>query len=104
MVYLMSAPIITLFVKPSLFLSLVKRIWRVKAPKRVSFSLWTVVRGRIVTIVNLVKRGFSLVNWCYMCRCFGEMVEHLLLHCEFAYALWGGAFLMFGIQWVMLVM
>lgn len=43
------------------------RIWCVKAPKRVSLFLWTMVWGWILTIDNLVKRGFILVN-----RCCGE--------------------------------
>ena len=36
-----------------------------------------------------------------MCRCFGESVGHLLLHCEFAHEFWSVVFQMFGIQWVM---
>ena len=36
-----------------------------------------------------------------MCRSNGEMVDHLLIHCNVAYALWGDVFQMFGIQWVL---
>ena len=36
-----------------------------------------------------------------MCRCDGEIVDHLLLHCEFAHML-SEVFLIFRIQWVML--
>ena len=28
-------------------------------------------------------------------------MDHLLLHCKYAYVLWSEIFLMFGIQWVM---
>ena len=35
-----------------------------------------------------------------MCRCYGETVDHLLLHCEKAYHLWCFAFKIFGISWV----
>ena len=36
-----------------------------------------------------------------MCQCLGEMVDHLLLHCNVAYALWSKVFKMFEVQWVM---
>ena len=36
-----------------------------------------------------------------MSRCFGESVDHLLLHCEFAHEFWSVVFQMFGIRWVM---
>lgn len=66
-----------------------------------SSFLWTVARDSILTIDNLVKRNLSLVNWCCLCRCNGETMDHLLLHCKFAHALWSEVFLMFGLQRVM---
>ena len=88
----------SLFAPPT-FHFLWKCIWSNKVTKRV--SLWTAVRDSILTIDNLVKRNLSLVNWCCLCRCNGETVDHLLLHCKFAHALWSELFLMFGLQWVM---
>ncbi len=72
-----------------------------KAPKRVSFFVWTAAWGQILTHDNLIKRGFSLVGWCCMCRCSGETVSHLLLHCDVAFGLWSRVFDVFGIQWVL---
>ena len=54
----------------------------------VSFFLWIEARDGILAIDNLVKRGQSLVNWCCMCRCDGETMDHLLLHCKLAHAFW----------------
>ena len=39
----------------------------------------------------------DFVDWCIMCRCNGETVDHLLLHCDKAYWLWSLVFRSFGI-------
>ena len=78
-----------------------KNIWCIKVPKRVSFFLWTAARDGILTIDNLVKKDLPLVNWCCLCKCDEETVDHLLIHCKFAYALWSEVLIMFGVQWVM---
>ena len=49
---------------------------------------------------NLRLRGFDFVNWCIMCCCYGETVDHLLLHCGKVYRLWCFVFRSFGISWV----
>ena len=77
-------------------------IWCANVPKQVSFFLWTAANDGILTIDNLVKRGWFLANRCCLCCCDGELVDHLLLHCKFSHALWCEAFAVFGIQWVML--
>ena len=61
-----------------------KAIWRVKAPWRVSFFVWTTALGKILTGDNLFKRGYSLVSWYCMCCCCGESTDHLLIHCSVA--------------------
>ena len=76
-----------------------KGIWKVKAPRHVSFFLWTAAWDRILTGDNLRLRGFDFVDWCIMCRCCGETVDHLLLHCEKAHHLWCFTFKIFGISW-----
>uniref|UniRef100_A0A5B7BYZ2 Reverse transcriptase zinc-binding domain-containing protein n=1 Tax=Davidia involucrata TaxID=16924 RepID=A0A5B7BYZ2_DAVIN len=40
------------------------------------------------TLDNFQKRGYSLVNRCYMCKEEEEMTSHLVLHCEVARELW----------------
>ena len=73
-----------------------KGIWKVKVPQRVSFFVWSVTWNKMLTGDNLRLRGFDFVNWCIMCRCCGETVDHLLLHCEMAYQLWSIVFTTFG--------
>ena len=78
-----------------------KGVWKVKAPRHVSFFVWTVVWDRIFTGDNLRGRGLDFVDWCIMCRRNGETVDHLLLHCGKAYWLWSLVFRSFGFSWVL---
>ena len=61
-----------------------KAILGVKAPRRVSFFVWTTALGKILTADNLRKSSYSIVDWCCMCWCNGEFVNHLLIHCGVA--------------------
>ena len=76
-----------------------KGIWKVKAPRRVSFFVWTVAWNRILTGDNLWLRGFDFIDWCIMYRCYGETVDHLL-HYGKTYRLWCFIFRIFEISWV----
>jgi hypothetical protein len=78
-----------------------KAIWGVHTPRKISFYVWAATWGRILTDDNLKQRGFQLAGWCSMCRCEGETISHLLLHCETTYGLWTFVFRSFGISWVL---
>ena len=78
-----------------------KGIWKAKAPTHVSFFVWTAAWEKILTGDILWYRGFDFVDWCILCRCNGESVNHLLLHCDKAYLLWSMVFRSFGISWVL---
>ena len=77
-----------------------KGIWKVKAPRHVSFFVWTATWDRILTGDKLRLKGFDFIDWCIMCRCCGETVDHLLLHCGKAHRLWCFVYRTFGISWV----
>ena len=55
-------------------------------------------RRRYNHISMLEVNGVIFVDWCIMCRCNGETVDHLLLHCSKAYRLWSLVFRSFGIS------
>ena len=58
-----------------------KGVWKVKTPRRVSFFVWIAVWDKILTGDDLRGRRMVFVGWYIMCRCNGETVDHLLLHC-----------------------
>lgn len=69
-----------------------KSIWKVKAPSRVAFFVWTVVLGKTLTLNNLRKRNVIVMEWCCTCKKYEESINHLFLHCEFATGLWNAIF------------
>lgn len=50
---------------------------------------------------DLRKRSIILEDWCCMCKCSSELVDHLLIHCSVARELWSFILLAFGVVWVM---
>ena len=57
---------------------------------------------KFLTIDNLQKRKVWILDWCYMCNCKGESVDHFFLHCPIAMDLWSMVLVLFGVSWVML--
>lgn len=65
-----------------------KLLWKPKVPPNVSFFLWIVALGKILTIDNLMMRKVVVVDWCCLCNRNGETTNHLLLPCPIAQELW----------------
>jgi len=78
-----------------------KGIWRVKAPKRVAFFVWTAALGKILIHDNLHSRHIVMVEWCCMFKKNRESIDHLLLHCDVAQVVWCSFYSLFGVEWVM---
>jgi hypothetical protein len=78
-----------------------KSVWQSQAPPMATFFTWSAALGRILTLDNLRKRHIIIVDRCCPCKRDGESVDHILLHCDVASALWNNIFSRFGISWVM---
>lgn len=78
-----------------------KMIWRANAPTKISFLTWEASKERILTADNLMKRGFYLLNRCYLCKNNGETSNHLLLWCPITHKLWTMVYSLLDISWVM---
>ena len=79
-------------------------IWCARTLNQVAFFVWTSTWEKILTNDNLRKIGIILVDYCWLCRCSGKTgktVDHLILHCGFAYVMWSYVFGLFGVHWVM---
>jgi hypothetical protein len=74
-------------------------IWRIKAPLRVAFFVWTTL-GKIVTLDNLIKGNIVVFEWCCMCKRSGESIDHLLIHCEVAIELRSSILNLICVEWV----
>ena len=75
--------------------------WKSKAPPIMAFFMWTSVLEKILTLDNLRKKNIIVMEWCCICKCSGESIDHLLLHCEVPMELWNMVFQLFGVTWVM---
>ncbi|RVX00840.1 putative ribonuclease H protein [Vitis vinifera] len=76
-------------------------IWRACVPPKVAFFAWEASWGKILTLDQLQRRGYSLANRCFLCLAEAETVDHLLLHCVMTRALWNLLFSLFGVEWVL---
>ena len=86
------------FYPPTLLSFPWRMTWQSKVPPRVAFFSWFSSLGRVLTTDNLCKRRALVLDWCYICKSCGELVDHLLLYCPIACELWSLVFCLFGIH------
>jgi hypothetical protein len=74
-----------------LHIRVLKNIWKSPAPSKVIAFSWKLIRNRLPTTDNLLRRGVHVdggVNFCVHCLSREENVSHLFLHCDFASGVW----------------
>ncbi|KAL6347674.1 hypothetical protein AAG906_026202 [Vitis piasezkii] len=68
---------------------------------RTRFFAWEAVWGKISTVDMLMRRGWSMVNRCNLCKENKETANHILIHCGKTRDLWNLLFSSFGVVWVL---
>ena len=66
----------------------IHRIWKLLVPPRMNVFGWLLIRNKLLTVDNLKKKGFQLVNRCTLCKANQETAKHLFNYCPFSRALY----------------
>lgn len=65
--------------------------WKMECPSKMTLFCWLARENRILTLVNLTKKGCNLQNaidTCVLCYKDSKIVDHLLISCEFLEHIW----------------
>lgn len=60
-----------------------RKMWTLKTPQKIRIFLWLVIKNRILTKDNLLKRGWTGDAHCHFCPA-AETVDHFLFACPLA--------------------
>ncbi|KAL4285040.1 hypothetical protein GQ457_16G029350 [Hibiscus cannabinus] len=63
-------------------------IWSLPVAQRVRMFLWLVLRQRLMTNVERVRRGLSSDPSCSSCGCYSETILHILRDCPLVRSFW----------------
>ena len=72
-------------------------IWSPYVPPKVGFFAWEASWGKVLTLDQLKKRGWTLANRCFFCLTKKESTNHILIHCTKTRVLWELLFALFGL-------
>lgn len=67
---------------------------------KINLFWWKVAHGKILTIDNLKKKDFYLVNRCYLCNEVEETIMHLMFQCPYSKEIWYFFLMNLIIEWV----
>ncbi|KAJ9691773.1 hypothetical protein PVL29_011080 [Vitis rotundifolia] len=78
-----------------------KIIWSPYVPPRVGFFAWEASWGKVLTLDQLKRRGWSLSNRCFFCLAEEGSTNHILIHCTKTRVSLELLFALFGVTWVL---
>ncbi|KAJ4780789.1 RNA-directed DNA polymerase (reverse transcriptase)-related family protein [Rhynchospora pubera] len=59
-------------------------VWKLKVPPRVTTFSWLLLHDKLPTIINLQKKGMTIVNRCCLCKSQAETMLHLFRTCHYS--------------------
>jgi hypothetical protein len=77
-----------------------KVIWKSMAPSKVASFDWLVLRDRVPTRENLMRRRMVLAegqHQCVFCGEYAETVNHLFIYCKVSMQIWTSVFAWLGL-------
>ncbi|XP_004289445.1 PREDICTED: putative ribonuclease H protein At1g65750-like [Fragaria vesca subsp. vesca] len=63
-------------------------LWKLNCPPKLKTFMWSVLHQKILTNVQRVRRGFSTIASCPICKNADETLLHLLRDCPRSQAIW----------------
>ncbi|KAL6199672.1 hypothetical protein ACLB2K_029455 [Fragaria x ananassa] len=63
-------------------------LWKLNCPPKLKTFMWSVFHQKILTNVQRVRRGFSTITSCPICKNADETLLHLLRDCPRSQAIW----------------
>jgi hypothetical protein len=63
-------------------------LWKWQIQLKIKLFLWLAANHKVLTWDSLQKRGWEGPGVCLLCNCDSEDIDHLLIHCKFAKAVW----------------
>ncbi|OVA10703.1 Reverse transcriptase zinc-binding domain [Macleaya cordata] len=63
-------------------------VWIRTPTLKLVFTVWAACHAKLPTVDNLMRKGWSMVNICELCKRGAEMGDHLFLHCPIAREVW----------------
>ena len=79
-------------------------IWSSYVPPKVGFFAWGASWDKVLTLDQLKKREWSLLNRCFLCCDAEETIDHFLIHCFKSKVLWDFLFILFSVLWILLLL
>ena len=67
---------------------------------KINIFFWIILQNKILTLDNIKKRGFFIVNQCGLCENDEESVDHIMLHFSFNTKVWDKIWSLMNMDWV----